>query len=176
MEKELSIIDAIVVNLVATRQYYEFQYQHLSTLIGLLSGFKSEKQQELKDDTDIFKKESEKDLKYFTDKLSDLKNKIQVLGEDIDKRVATRQKLVGLFESLKMVNDLDSGNKKNVNTDGQSSSNPSSKPDTTSDNLQLPLMEIREELDENDNIVSSKVSPYDPNHLADSLTTSSKQL
>ncbi|GME74357.1 unnamed protein product [Ambrosiozyma monospora] len=73
-----------------------------------------------------------------------------------------------------MVNDLDSGNKKNVNTDGQSSSNPSSKPDTTSDNLQLPLMEIREELDENDNIVSSKVSPYDPNHLADSLTTSSK--
>ncbi|GMF03536.1 unnamed protein product [Ambrosiozyma monospora] len=72
-----------------------------------------------------------------------------------------------------MVNELDSGNKKNVDTDSHSSFNASSKSKITSDDLQLPLMEIREELDENDNVVSSKVSPYDPHHLGDSVSTSS---
>ncbi|ODV86081.1 hypothetical protein CANARDRAFT_22865 [[Candida] arabinofermentans NRRL YB-2248] len=156
MESELSIIDSILYNLVATKQLHEFELNHLPTFISLAEQFKNEKLSEFKgnNNSDIFEKESTKELNYYKEKLIDLKKRVEILDKEINERKSSRKKLVDLFESLTKLNSLDQQQKQQDKSQG-----------TVNDDTELPVMEIREELDDDDNVVSRDIKPFQDSNL-----------
>lgn len=159
MEKELLVIDGILNNLAGIQSFYEFEHAQLSTFYSMLKQFQIEtlKATELKNSNEIFQRETTKEIKNIEEKLQGLEKKINKIKSDITSRTESKKKLIDLFNALKSVDSLD--------TLADPVRNPtvnlkkSSKKEHDLDN-DLPIMEIREELDDNGEIINSEIKPY----------------
>ncbi|KAG0688403.1 hypothetical protein C6P40_001012 [Pichia californica] len=155
MEKELSIIDGILLNLAGILRFYEFEHTQYNTLLGILKQFQLEtiNDDELKLSHEIFQKESNKEIGLLEEKVKNLDEKIEKIRTEISSRNDSKEKLINLFNALKSVDNLDSS----FQSDKTSSNSVVQKNDF---NSVLPIMEIREELDENGDIINSEIKPY----------------
>lgn len=155
MEKELSIIDGILMNLAGIQRFYEFEYTQLSTLLGMLQQFRNEtveEEKELGQTSEIFERESDKEVTYMELKLKELNEKITKIKSDIASRAESKKKLMELFKALKSVDSLD--------TLDNTKSQPKNDDTKTTGTESLPVFDIREELDDEGNVISSEVKPY----------------
>lgn len=152
MDRELLIIDGILMNLAGIQSFYEFEHAHLSTLVHLSEKFQKEtcEVEELQDSNEIFMKESGSEIEFLKEKIKSLEKKIEDIKVDISSRKESKLKLISLFDALKSV---DSFEKRSSLTKTGNLSH--SKLDAD-----LPIMEIREDLDDNGDIIASEVKPY----------------
>ncbi|KAG7730042.1 hypothetical protein KL933_001122 [Ogataea haglerorum] len=139
MEHEISLIDAILYNLVAVKQLYEFEVNHLYTFASLTRRFVEEKSEEVGDKCTVFKDKAAKEEQWVKEKIRNLQSEISRLDREVEERKASKKKLMELFESLRKVDEYD---------------HKESKSD------ELPIMEIREELDDEGHVISGDVKPY----------------
>ncbi|VUG20287.1 DEBR0S7_00430g1_1 [Brettanomyces bruxellensis] len=148
--KDLSVIDSILLNLASIQNLCEFEYDKLGTFMNLMDQYHSAKLDtpELNKDHDIFNREFAKTRKFYQDRRNYLKKRSNDLEQDIKKRKLAKEKLVALFESLKNIDSLNAG-----------SGDEDSKKEVSEDNG-LPVMNIREQLDEEGNVIKSEVKPY----------------
>ncbi|KAH3668326.1 hypothetical protein OGAPHI_002080 [Ogataea philodendri] len=140
MDKEISLIDDILYNLVAVKQLYEFEVGHLSTFLKLNRQFVVEKSSDLQGSCSVFKDRAAQEERWVVEKLRDLNGSVEKLAKEIEERKASKKKLMELFESLRKVDEFE-----------QASGEPVGG---------LPIMEIREDLDEDGRVVSSGMQPY----------------
>ncbi|KAG7859997.1 hypothetical protein KL919_002702 [Ogataea angusta] len=139
MENEISLIDSILYNLVGVKQLYEFEVNHLHTFANLTRRFTEEKNKEVGDKCTVFKDKAIKEEQWVKEKIRNLESEINRLDKEIEERKASKKKLMELFESLK---SIDKYEHKESNSD------------------ELPIMEIREELDDEGHVISGDVKPY----------------
>ncbi|ESW99546.1 hypothetical protein KL918_001521 [Ogataea parapolymorpha] len=139
MENEISLIDSILYNLIGVKQLYEFEVNHLHTFANLTRRFVQEKNEEVGDKCTVFKDKAAKEEQWVKEKIHNLESEISRLNKEIEERKASKKKLMELFESLKKIDEYE---------------HKESKPD------ELPIMEIREELDDEDHVISGDVKPY----------------
>lgn len=157
MDKELSVIDGILLNLAGILRFYEFERTQHHTLLRLLKQFQKEtcQEKELESSNEIFTKESNKEIQLLEEKIKSIDKKIEQIRTDISKRNDSREKLVSLFNSLKSIDSLDclsapEATQPQENFQGMNNSQAQS----------LPIMEIREELNEDGEVISSEIKPY----------------
>ncbi|QPG74958.1 hypothetical protein FOA43_002297 [Brettanomyces nanus] len=150
--KDLSVVDSIIVNLVSVRNLYQFEYEQLGTFLSLMNQFEEAKlkSRELLKKNDIFIREFNGDVKFYRERMKWLQARISKLSKDIENRKQAKQKLMQLFDSLQSLDTLNDSN-----------------PNQEESNLEagLPIMNIREELDENGNVMKSSVKPYEKSKL-----------
>lgn len=152
MDQELDAIDGILHNLAGIQYFYEQEYQHLETFHKLIIGVQSETiKRELANESTIFQTETSKELDEIVKKLNALKSKITSIKTDIQSRTESKQKLITLFNSLKNIESITGGTSTKIE--------PSTK--VKEEKLdELPIMDIREELDDDDQIIKSELKPY----------------
>lgn len=157
MDKELSIIDGILLNLAGILRFYEFERSQYVNVLFLLKQFQTKtcEEEELKSSHEIFKKESNKELILIQEKIEKLEGKIGQIREEISCRSYSKEKLVSLFNALKSVDSLDD----NSNLENILSPETLEKKELSLD-PNLPIMEIREELNEDNEVISSEIKPY----------------
>ncbi|KAG7918556.1 hypothetical protein OGATHE_001938 [Ogataea polymorpha] len=139
MENEISLIDSILYNLIGVKQLYEFEVNHLHTFANLTRHFVQEKNEEVGDKCTVFKDKAAKEEQWVKEKIKNLDSEINRLDKEIEERKASKKKLMELFESLKKIDEYE---------------HKEPTPD------ELPIMEIREELDDEDHVISGDVKPY----------------
>ncbi|TID25466.1 hypothetical protein CANINC_002944 [Pichia inconspicua] len=142
MDKELKIIDGIVNNLAGIQSFYEFEYEHLSTLLKLLRNFQEEtsSSEELSSNCEMFNKDTSMEIEELEKRLQYASKRVDQLKGEIQTRLESKGKLLQLFESLKSVEVMESKGKV--------------------EEEELPVMEICEELDDEDKVIKSEVKPY----------------
>ena len=157
MDKELSIIDGILLNLAGILRFYEFERSQYITVLRLLEQFQREtcEEEELKSSNDIFKKESNKETNLMQEKINKLEEKIDQIREEISSRSNSKEKLVSLFNALKSVDNFDENSKPKNIPQQEALAEKESPLDPN-----LPIMEIREELNDDNEIISSEIKPY----------------
>ena len=150
----LSIVDSILLNLASVQNMCEFEYDKLGTFISLMDQYHSAKLDtpELSKDHDVFNKEFAKSRRFYQDRRSYLKKRSNDLSQDIEKRKLAKEKLVALFDSLKSLDSM--GSTSEDLKGGKGSTKEEAKEE------KLPVMSIREQLDEEGNVIKSEVKPY----------------
>lgn len=141
MPADLSVVDSILTGLANVKESYQFEYDQLATFITLLRKHRNEKlaNPQLDKGKVLFEKETASDLEYYEDRMVELKKKIDGLSKDIDARRQAKAKLIELFDSLQSLDSME----------------------RSKDDAGMPIMNIREELDEDGNVINSSVEPYD---------------
>lgn len=157
MDKELSVIDGILMNLAGILRFYEFEHAQLLTFLNLLKQFQTETIQddELNCSSEIFSKESNNEIASLEEKLKTLTHKIDKIKADISSRKESKEKLIKLFNALKSIDSYDGINKESSKESPTKFKEGDSKLDSD-----FPIMEIREDLDEQGNVINSEVKPY----------------
>jgi unconventional prefoldin RPB5 interactor 1 len=159
MEKELSIIDGILANLAGIQAFYEFESEQLNRTLVLLKKFQKETiGKELAESHDVYKKETDKEIAKTESKIEEVMKKIKQIESDIKSRAESRQKLISLFNSLKSIDSLDSLGSSSHGTTG--SPEEKGAPGEFCAEDDLPIMEIREELADDETVIRSEVKPY----------------
>jgi hypothetical protein len=155
MEKELVVIDGILSNLAGIQSFYEFEHAQLLVFYNMLKQFQNEtlKAEELEESNDIFTKETNKEITTIEMKLTELTKKIDQIKNDIKSRTESKTKLIDLFKALKSVDSLDG-------LSFNETPGPPKKFERSNFKASLPIMEIREELDDNGNVLNSEVKTY----------------
>lgn len=150
MDKELKVIDGIVNNLAGIQSFYEFECEHLDGLVKLLRKFQAETSSasELVDGCEMFEADTGREIEELQKRLQYASKRVDQVKGEIRTRLESKGKLLQLFESLKSVEAME-GEKKGKgdreNEDGEG---------------ELPVMEIREELDDDGMVLRSEVKPY----------------
>ncbi|GAV30481.1 hypothetical protein PMKS-003995 [Pichia membranifaciens] len=157
MDKELSIIDGILLNLAGILRFYEFERSQHITVLRLLEQFQSETcaEEELKSSNDIFKKETNKEINLMQEKINKLEEKIDQIREEISSRSNSKEKLVSLFNALKSVDSFDDDSRPKNIPQYEALAEKEFPLDPN-----LPIMEIREELNDDNEIIRSAIKPY----------------
>lgn len=154
MDNELSVIDGILNNLAGIQSFLEFEYAHYKTLHNITTQFQKESCEikELKQSNEIFLNESNKEIEEINTKLVTLEKKIKEIEKEICIRQESKKKLMDLFEALKSVDKFEDA------TTSKKSLDKSQNDNHLTD--ELPIIEIREELDDDDTVIRSEVKPY----------------
>ncbi|OWB54525.1 hypothetical protein B5S28_g374 [[Candida] boidinii] len=185
-------MDSPIYNLTATKQLLEFELNHLTTFVNLLHSFHKEKSKDLKESlNDIISSSSNsskisaaylnslensksdklyhdnfnKELKFYINRLNDLKERIKNIDNEINEKRVSKEKLTKLFDSLEILNEKEKEQQQQQQNNELNDSLDS----------EFPVMEIREELDDDDNILSSSVSPYGSNPIS-KITKNNKEI
>lgn len=156
MEKELSVIDGILANLAGIQSFYEFEYTHLSTFLQMLNHFQSESltTKELSKANEVFKNKSGAEISEFKVKLQGVEKKIRQIKNEISSRTESRKKLIDLFNALKSVDFCD------TSSSSAHLVQPDNSDQVADGGISLPIMEIREDLNDDGEVIGSEVKPY----------------
>lgn len=157
LEAELGSVDAILADLENLRAFYDFERQKIADLRLCLIKEQGERlaNNTRKNTKAFFERESNNELKFLDTKISQLNDRIGALQTDIQSRNESRVKLIELFTNLNDTASLNFGD-----TDNEPESDEENEELPLDSLLDLPVMEIREELDENGDIINSEVKPY----------------
>lgn len=186
LESELSGIDSILENLDPLRTFYAFQRSKLDVVRQMLV---EEQAMVLSNSPQLaagglFKTETDREIQHASAKLAVLDDRIAVLEGDIASRNQSRGQLVHLLHSLSTTDSLNFGDQPPAaSTDATVQAAPQAAPlaplqdapggapqELPRDELlDLPVMEIREELDEHGEVVSSEVKPFKSNESIEQL-------
>lgn len=190
LDGELNTIDIILENLSQLKNFYGFERAKLEqikkTFIDEQSSILT-KNPQLKSNG-VFKSESDQEIEFLNTKINILIQRIDVLDKDIQSRNESKTTLIALFNSLNSTSSLNFDNEglappaiiakpiisedKELITEqkpAKSKPSPQAKELPLDELLDLPVMEIREELDENGDVISSEVKPFKSNDSIEEL-------
>ncbi|GMM27597.1 Bud27 protein [Martiniozyma asiatica (nom. inval.)] len=192
MEGELKKVDSILEHLKCLEKFYQVELKALLELKSSLLKFKSPAPE-----IDLFQKESNKEITLITEKIAAIQSKTDKIENDIHCRLESRKKLVELFKTLSSVDDLQYDDSISVREEENKTKQGENitledngisktvvkevkeeevkKEEDYIGNTTLPIMEIREELDDEDQIISSKIEKYQSDDKFDEILSMMNQ-